>query len=80
MPSLNPQKHSTASSSLLGVSLPFCLVYSVLGRYLRILSVNPVAHYRYQLPTVYLSVADIENPLICLWLSDLDLCQHHPLL
>ena len=49
---------------VLVVILDYCVdgrsryMYIVLGRYLRTLG----APYRYLLPTVYLSVADIANP------------------
>ena len=64
----------------------------MLGGYLRILgtpSVQPVAPYRYLLPNLYLSVADIANPDLCAcgsrtWIS-LDIarfyeehCENHP--
>ena len=42
---------------------------------------NPVAPYGYLLSTVYLFMADIVNPdLFVVWLSDLNLSRHHPIL
>ena len=41
---------------------------------------NPVAPYGYLLPNMYLFIADISNPVVCVKLSDLDLSRHHPLL
>ena len=56
----------------------------VLGRYLCTSEVhpvfNPVAPYGYLFSDMYLFMADITNPLVCLRLSDLDWSPHHPLL
>ena len=54
-------------------------LYIVLGGYLRILGASSLqlfASYRYLLPIMYLFMADI----VCVWLSDLDVYLHHPLL
>ena len=43
---------------------------------------NHVAPYGYLLYDMYLFMADISNPdlCVCVWLSDLDLFRHRPLL
>ena len=53
-----------------------------LGVYLRILGAPSVQSCctLYLLPTMYLLMADLVNQDVCVWLSNLDLSRHHPLL